>query len=170
MCTIIPVGRAVGRRASDETAFYWRSARHSIEFTAGDTGTEASRRQWAHDVYHALKDKKLGTYVNYPDAELRDYPREYWGGNYRRLQELKAAYDASRTFDSPQAIDPRCPSCSMNISDWLRAPSQHQQQQGRLQIQQVPEALDNDSSAKATKSSSVQSSDSDRASSDLVMI
>jgi len=41
VCTIIPVGRAVGRRASDETAFYWRSARHSIQFTVGDTATDA---------------------------------------------------------------------------------------------------------------------------------
>jgi len=28
VCTIIPVGMAVGRKASDETAFFWRSAKH----------------------------------------------------------------------------------------------------------------------------------------------
>jgi hypothetical protein len=179
VCTIIPIGRAVGRRASDETAFHWRSARHSLEFTAGDTATEASRRQWAHDVYHALKDKKIGTYVNYPDAELLDYPQEYWGGNYRRLQELKAAYDASRMFDAPQGIDPRCPSCSMPKpnSGWLQALPQQQQKQTPLLLE-FPKAADTGSSAKATTSSSVlgaapppkQSFDRDRPSSDLVMV
>merc|ERR1712187_609822 len=107
-------GEAVKERAADETAFFWRAARHSIEITAADTDA-ASRQEWARRVYNSLSTHKLGTYINYPDDDRMTYSHEYWSSNYPRLQELKAQYDPDQIFDAPHGIVPQCKNCGMWI-------------------------------------------------------
>jgi hypothetical protein len=91
-CTFIPVGEAVRKRLPEESAFFWRMAKYSIELTAWD-GERSSREAWAQQVYDSLLPLKLGTYVNYPDVDLQEYWKDYWGANYANLQLLKAHYD-----------------------------------------------------------------------------
>jgi hypothetical protein len=43
-------------------------------------------------------------YPNYPDADLEDWARAYYGGNLPRLRELKAAYDPTGLFDFAQSL------------------------------------------------------------------
>jgi FAD/FMN-containing dehydrogenase len=104
-CTFIPIGESVRKRHPKDSAFFWRMARHSVEFTVGDA-EPSSRRLWAQQVYDSLLPHKLGTYVNYPDVDLQEHAKEYWGENYARLQLLKAKYDPDVLFDAPQAISP----------------------------------------------------------------
>jgi FAD/FMN-containing dehydrogenase len=107
-CTFIPVGEAVRKRLPEESAFYWRSAKYSLEFTAMD-GERSSRQAWIQQVYDSLLPLKLGTYVNYPDVDLQEYWKDYWGANYANLQLLKAHYDPEVVFDAPQKIWPAYP-------------------------------------------------------------
>lgn len=43
-------------------------------------------------------------YVNYPDRDLDDYARRYWGANLPRLQSVKARYDPDNLFRHAQSV------------------------------------------------------------------
>ena len=45
-----------------------------------------------------------GCYVNYPDVDLRNWPRLYYKQNYRPLQRVKARWDPTNTFHYSQSI------------------------------------------------------------------
>jgi FAD/FMN-containing dehydrogenase len=105
VCTFIPVGEAVRKRSPEESAFPWRMAKYSLEFTV-EAAEPSSRRARAQQIYDSLLPYKLGTYVNYPDVDLQEYGKDYWGANYANLQLLKARYDSEVVFDSPQKIWP----------------------------------------------------------------
>jgi hypothetical protein len=104
-CTFIPIGESVRKRFPEESAFFWRMAKHSVEFTVADA-EPSSRQAWVQQVYDSLLPHKLGTYVNYPDVDLQEHWKEYWGANYAKLQLLKAHYDPEVVFDAPQKIAP----------------------------------------------------------------
>jgi FAD/FMN-containing dehydrogenase len=44
-------------------------------------------------------------YVNYPDIDLKNWAEAYYGSNYRRLQEIKRAYDPENRFRQPQGVE-----------------------------------------------------------------
>ncbi|BFM15472.1 FAD-binding oxidoreductase [Maricurvus nonylphenolicus] len=43
-------------------------------------------------------------YINYPDMNIRDYERAYYGESYPRLQKLKRELDPGNRFSYPQGI------------------------------------------------------------------
>jgi hypothetical protein len=43
-------------------------------------------------------------YVNYTDADLKDWAHAYYGPNLDRLRKVKAAHDPGRLFRFPQAV------------------------------------------------------------------
>ena len=45
-----------------------------------------------------------GCYVNYPDRDLVDWPRLYYGANYARLQRVKAIWDPLDFFRHAQSV------------------------------------------------------------------
>lgn len=47
-----------------------------------------------------------GCYVNYPDADLVDWPYLYYKDGYPRLQQTKARWDAHNVFNHQQSIRP----------------------------------------------------------------
>lgn len=101
------LGGAVGRVAADATAFPHRSAFAVIQLIASwdAPGSADATLRWLRDVYGRVRPLVgSGTYVNYSDPDLADWPQAYYGANYARLQRVKAQYDPSGLFTFPQAI------------------------------------------------------------------
>jgi Berberine and berberine like len=45
-----------------------------------------------------------GVYANFPDTDLPDEHRAYWGGNLERVRRVKEKYDPERVFGkSPES-------------------------------------------------------------------
>ncbi len=45
-----------------------------------------------------------GIYVNYPDQDLDNWQRRYWGDNLERLVEVKRKWDPNNVFNHPQSV------------------------------------------------------------------
>ena len=52
-------------------------------------------------------DKVFGSYPGYVDPYLQDAQKQYWGGNYERLQEIKKVRDPNEVFRNPQSVKPK---------------------------------------------------------------
>jgi hypothetical protein len=46
-----------------------------------------------------------GSYVNFPDTDLKDWQRLYYKDNYPRLQQVKECWDPLNVFRHAQSIE-----------------------------------------------------------------
>lgn len=92
------MGGAIARVGPGDTAFPHRKALFCVQYVAPDNA-------WLRAT-HAAMEPHLGgaAYVNYIDADLKDWARAYYGPNLERLRKTKAAHDPGRLFRFPQAI------------------------------------------------------------------
>ena len=103
-------GGAINRVKSDATAFAHRSAlagiQRSSSFAMTDSdATYQAGRQWLDEFTAAIKPYVSGgSYVNYIDADLKDYAKAYYGSNLDRLRSIKKQADPDRLFSFPQAV------------------------------------------------------------------
>jgi FAD/FMN-containing dehydrogenase len=100
----MPWGGAYNRVPADATAFPHRAElfllEHSVVVPAGFDGaaTEAARA-WLSDSWElAHPSGSGGVYANFPDPELPDEHRAYWGGNLERVRRVKETYDPEGVF------------------------------------------------------------------------
>jgi FAD binding domain/Berberine and berberine like len=100
----MPWGGAYNRMPSDATAFPHRVElfllEHSVVVPAGFDGaaTEAARA-WLSDSWELVHPSGSGgVYANFPDVDLPDEHRAYWGGNLERVQRVKEKYDSEGVF------------------------------------------------------------------------
>ena len=100
----MPWGGAYNRVPADATAFPHRDElfllEHSVVVPAGFDGasTEAARA-WLSDSWELVHPfGSGGVYANFPDTELPDEPRAYWGGNLERVRRVKKTYDPQGVF------------------------------------------------------------------------
>src|SRR5262249_31673415 len=73
---------------------------HSVVVPAGFGGaaTEAARA-WLSDSWELVHPSGSGgVYANFPDPDLPDAKRAYWGGNLERLRRVKETYDPEGLF------------------------------------------------------------------------
>jgi FAD/FMN-containing dehydrogenase len=104
------LGGAVAKVAPDATAFPHRRAFASIQVLTSWDGAAPSAvadasRLWLRSYTDALRSTVGGAaYVGYIDPGLADWQAAYWGANYARLQQVKAAYDPDNAFTFAQAI------------------------------------------------------------------
>lgn len=107
---IPPKGGAISRVARDATAFWHRDARFSVIIqTSGDAPADDARNiGWVKDQWPALEAFTSGFYAN---TNLMDLPadraRDAYGGNYERLQAVKAKYDPGNLFRLNANIKPQ---------------------------------------------------------------
>jgi hypothetical protein len=114
-----PAATAVAQRSSImllQYQTYWK-----------DPADEADNLEWIRSFYTAMygedgplpDDVMDGCYINYCDADLKDYPALYYKENYPRLQRVKARWDPLNIFNHRQSIalpgesgDPATPGAS----------------------------------------------------------
>ena len=100
-------GGAINAVAPDATAFWHRTACMDV-FLFSFWLIEDSRKD-AHSfvsefdrVVHPLSNGQ--SYQNYPNRELEDFGKAYFGGNLPRLLQVKKAYDPNNFFNFPQGL------------------------------------------------------------------
>jgi FAD/FMN-containing dehydrogenase len=107
-----PWGGAYNRVAPDATAFVHRAERyllkHDVAVCADASHAERHEaRAWlgrSWSLVHPFGSG--GVYPNFPDPELNDPARAYYGTNLRRLTHIKAAYDPENLFRFDQSVAP----------------------------------------------------------------
>lgn len=113
-----PYGGQIARRGPTGTAFPWRSALGLIQITApwddGNAAQEAQARRWVADISDLLASgmsdaQPRAAYVNYLYGDLQGWEGAYFGGNYKKLQGVKAKYDPQNFFRFSQSIAPPKP-------------------------------------------------------------
>jgi FAD/FMN-containing dehydrogenase len=112
-------GGAIADRNPKDTAFYYRDAVYNVGLSLlvpedmkgadkiyRDTIAKVDKK-WSH-----VKKHLEGVYTNYIVESLSDseYANSYWGGNVRRLQQIKDQYDNRNVLHHPQSIPPAHPS------------------------------------------------------------
>jgi FAD binding domain/Berberine and berberine like len=100
----MPWGGAYNRVPADGTAFPHRQElfllEHSVVVPARfDAAATESARAWLSDSWELVHASGSGgVYGNFPDADLPDEPRAYWGGNLERVRQVKEKYDPEGLF------------------------------------------------------------------------
>ena len=100
----MPWGGAYNRVPADATAFPHRQERflleHSVVVPAGfDAAATEAARAWLSDSWEIVHPSGSGgVYANFPDADLPDEHRAYWGGNLERVRRVKEKYDPEGVF------------------------------------------------------------------------
>ncbi|TIT15418.1 MAG: FAD-dependent oxidoreductase, partial [Mesorhizobium sp.] len=103
------IGGAASRVAADATAFPQRSAHYVMNVHARWRESEMDRAciDWARGVYEAASPYAAGTaYVNFMPGDEVDRVEAAYGGNYRRLLEIKQRYDPLNLFRMNQNLRP----------------------------------------------------------------
>jgi FAD/FMN-containing dehydrogenase len=105
-------GGAVARVPHEATAYAGRDVAHNVVVDAvwlpDESGERAAAEMaWARQFLDALRPHGAGVYVNFLDSDDAGRVREAYGGEiYRRLAEVKAAYDPDNAFHHNKNIQP----------------------------------------------------------------
>lgn len=104
------VGGVAGRVPADATAFPQRSSHFVMNVHARwrEPAMDKACIEWARDIYEASKPHAAGTaYVNFMPEDEIDRVEAAYGGNYRRLLEIKQRYDPQNLFRMNQNLRPK---------------------------------------------------------------
>jgi FAD/FMN-containing dehydrogenase len=100
----MPWGGAYNRVPAHATAFPHREElfllEHSVVIPAGfDAAANEAARAWLSDSWQLVHPSGSGgVYANFPDTELPDEQRAYWGDNLERVRRVKKKYDPEAVF------------------------------------------------------------------------
>lgn len=99
-------GSAVSRIAVTATAYPHRRAETIYELSARWRNDDEQQRnvQWVKRFRKALRPFVNGDYVNFPDLQIKNWPKAYYGVNFARLKQLKRKYDPHNVFHFAQSI------------------------------------------------------------------
>jgi FAD/FMN-containing dehydrogenase len=105
-----PWGGAYNRVRPDATAFVHRDDRYWLKHAAEvDAGASDAEKEAAHDwagrswsLVHPFGTGRV--FPNFPDPDLEDWPRAYFGPNLERLRQVKARYDPQGLFRFRQSL------------------------------------------------------------------
>jgi FAD/FMN-containing dehydrogenase len=106
---LYPIDGAVQRVDPADTAWSHRGANWSMVIAGVDPDPAQSRRitEWGRAYWQALHPYSAGaSYINFMMEEGQDRIQATYGGNYGRLQRIKARYDPDNFFHVNQNIQP----------------------------------------------------------------
>jgi FAD/FMN-containing dehydrogenase len=106
---LYPINGACHRVAADETAFAYRNATFATVIMCAwqDPAVDKERIQWVRDYYNATAPySEAGGYVNFMADDDQGRIEDNYGGNYKRLVEVKGTYDPDNLFHLNQNIRP----------------------------------------------------------------
>ena len=108
---VFQLGGALARVGEDHTAFSQRDTAHNVNINAVWTEEDPDAERhiaWARDFFDAMQPHAGGrVYVNFLGEEGGNRVRQAYGArNYKRLVELKRAYDPTNFFRLNQNIEP----------------------------------------------------------------
>jgi FAD/FMN-containing dehydrogenase len=103
------MGGAIARVAPDATAFVHRNALFSAQYYLGGLGGGSAQVTAARGVASGLRAAMAPwssgeAYQNYLDPDIANWQQAYYGANYARLVQVKAAYDPTGVFKPAQGI------------------------------------------------------------------
>ena len=104
------VGGAAGRVKADATAFPQRNSHFVMNVHARwrEPAMDKACIDWARGLYEAVKPYAAGTvYVNFMPEDEAGRVEAAYGGNYRRLVEIKQRYDPLNLFRMNQNLRPK---------------------------------------------------------------
>ncbi len=105
-----PINGAVHRVKSADTAFSYRKSKWAAVIVGVDPDPANRDKiiQWARDYWDAVRPFATpGAYVNFMMEEGTARVEATYGGNYSRLQAIKAKYDPGNLFRVNQNIAPK---------------------------------------------------------------
>lgn len=99
-------GSAVSRVSPTATAYPHRKAETIYELSARWRNDNEQKRniQWVERFRRALRPFVFGDYVNFPDLQIKNWPKAYYGVNFARLKKVKQKYDPHNVFRFAQSI------------------------------------------------------------------
>ena len=106
---LYPINGAAGRVASEETAFAYRGATFAPVIVAAwhDPAEDQERIKWVRDYYQAIAPhSEPGGYINFMSDDDQGRVPDNYRGNYKRLVDVKRAYDPGNLFHHNQNIKP----------------------------------------------------------------
>lgn len=109
---LFQTGGAVNDMASDASAFVHRDSLWLMAISTSWEKPESRAsveglHRWLNRYYEAMiRFCDGGAFQNFPDPDLADWERLYYGTNLPRLQKIKAAVDPAGVFQYPQSIRP----------------------------------------------------------------
>jgi len=99
-------GSAVSRVSPTATAYPHRKAETIYELSARWRKNREQQRniQWVEKFRKALSPYVKGDYVNFPDLQIKNWPKAYYGVNFARLKKVKRKYDPHNVFRFAQSM------------------------------------------------------------------
>lgn len=100
------MGGRIRDKSPGETAFFYRNADYimGLDTQWEDPAAKPASLQWLARRFGCLRSLTCGSYINFPYLPTTDYMNAYYGGNARRLAEVKMKYDPDNVFCFEQAI------------------------------------------------------------------
>jgi len=106
---VLAMGGAIGKVASDATAFPHRSARWLINVPGqwSDAADTAEEQRWVRETFAALEPHLTGgAYSNFMEGDEQQAADVAYGSTLARLRAVKRRYDPQNTFRLNQNIVP----------------------------------------------------------------
>ncbi|REE68079.1 FAD/FMN-containing dehydrogenase [Paenibacillus taihuensis] len=99
-------GSAVSLVSPTATAYPHRNAETIYELSARwrRSGEQQRNIQWVTRFRKALRPYVNGDYVNFPDLQIKNWPKAYYSVNFARLKRVKRKYDPHNVFRFAQSI------------------------------------------------------------------